>query len=213
MGRCQRGIHFLMRIRPACPTRSEHLSAAHIPIFALEPKPRKRLEPEHLPLLMNSLTAKAGPASPSPGLTAAEVATRLSQFGPKRRARGAAASSAAIPRRILDGHSVAAGGRPSRGAVRYAASAIVGLRRHYLWLAGGRLSAARARALLGAASQPRDGLVHVDGAECNRIYHAGGVPCCGHSSPIVCYRGRGRGDLILALDWFKVWLFARLQMR
>ena len=30
---------------------------------------------------MNSLTAKPGPASPSPGLTAAEVATRLSQFG------------------------------------------------------------------------------------------------------------------------------------
>ena len=31
---------------------------------------------------MNSLSAKTGPASPSPGLTAAEVATRLSQFGP-----------------------------------------------------------------------------------------------------------------------------------
>jgi H+-transporting ATPase len=31
---------------------------------------------------MNSLAAKPGPASPSPGLTAAEVATRLSQFGP-----------------------------------------------------------------------------------------------------------------------------------
>jgi magnesium-transporting ATPase (P-type) len=32
--------------------------------------------------VMNSLSAKPGPASPSPGLTAAEVATRLSQFGP-----------------------------------------------------------------------------------------------------------------------------------
>ena len=32
--------------------------------------------------VMNSLTGKPGPASPSPGLTAAEVATRLSQFGP-----------------------------------------------------------------------------------------------------------------------------------
>ena len=31
---------------------------------------------------MNSLSAKPGPASPSPGLTAAQVATRLSQFGP-----------------------------------------------------------------------------------------------------------------------------------
>ena len=31
---------------------------------------------------MNSLSAKTGSASPSPGLTAAEVATRLSQFGP-----------------------------------------------------------------------------------------------------------------------------------
>ena len=31
---------------------------------------------------MNSLSAKTSPASPSPGLTAAEVATRLSQFGP-----------------------------------------------------------------------------------------------------------------------------------
>ena len=31
---------------------------------------------------MNSLAAKPGPASPSPGLTAAEVAARLSQFGP-----------------------------------------------------------------------------------------------------------------------------------
>jgi hypothetical protein len=85
--------------------------------------------------------------------------------------------------------------RPLRAAVRHAASPIIDIRRHYLWLGGGRLSAARARALLGVSSQPRNGPEHVDGAECNRIHHAGGLPCSSHQSPVVWRRGRDRGDL------------------
>jgi hypothetical protein len=70
----------------------------------------------------------------------------------------------------------------------------------------------RERALLGVASQPRDGLEHVDGAERNRIHHAGRLPSS-ISPQLFAAVAAIAVIYFFTLDWFKVWLFARLQLR
>jgi hypothetical protein len=85
--------------------------------------------------------------------------------------------------------------RPLRAAFRHAAPAIADLRRHHSRLTSGRLSAPRARALLGVATEPRNAMEHFAGAGRDRVHHTGGISCSGHQSAVVCRRGRGRWNM------------------